>query len=195
MGFFSDVKSRFKKATGLGDPFGTKATVSALREAGKIEEAKALENRLLMERILGIGEPFRERADIAGQRLLDIATAPIGGEDFETDLREAIVSQRATLGGFGLTGSTTEERTIGETTARAIAKERGRKAGLLQFLVGGAEAGVPGALSAQQLSTQAALSQAQSIAGTGQAVAAGKQFGIQTLSDLLTTGGTVAALA
>lgn len=211
MGLISDITGEVTGALGFeipglsgleslesffADPFKTRVAVEALRRAGRIEEANQLENRALVERILKETAGARERADIAGAELLKRATQPLAeSEEFQRDVREGLVQQRLTLGAFGLGEGTTFERAAGETTARAISKERTGQANLLSFLAGGAETGIPGALGAQGLVTQSALARAQTEAGIGQVKMAGRAAEVQTLTDILGTAGIVAAFA
>lgn len=179
----------------ISDPLGTQAQVDALRAAGREEQAVMLENLRFRQQIFGETAPFRERAGTASEALLAEAQAPIGEDPgFARDLKESLVQQRLAFGAFGLGDSTTFGTAAGRTTAEALSQARGRKTGILQFLAGGAETGIGGALQAQQFATQAGLTRAQTIANVGAAKAAGQQQLIQTGLDLLGTGGTLALL-
>lgn len=125
---------------------------------------------------------FRERAGIASEELLRMAQTPLSENiDFQRDLKEALTQERLALGQFGAGEGTFAGRTFAETTARALSKERGRKANLLSFLAGGAETGLG-------FSTQAGLTAAQSMANVGALKTQTEQQRQQTGLDILGTG-------
>jgi hypothetical protein len=93
-------------------------------------------------RVLRETAPFREAARQATGSLLELATQPLAeSEDFQRDLREALVQQRFNLAAFGAGDSTFGAEVLGRTGADIASAERRRRGSLLQFLAGGAETG------------------------------------------------------
>jgi hypothetical protein len=171
------------------DPFGVKAQADALREAGRIEEASQLEAMALQKQILGETAPFRELAREQIPFLREQAMQEPGtSQFFQRGLARGTQALQENLARFGLQDSSVGAVAAGELGAGLLSQDINRITGLRAGLAGQGTLGLGTSLGAQQLSGAAAARRAQTTAGIGGTIGAGRQAQTQALLDLLGIG-------